>query len=163
MEVKPPPPVPPKPPIPALPVYFGAMNFGDGPMAILSVNSGAPQEATRPGEMIGPFKLIDITRQDLTLEWDGELIRKPIDELTNHNAAPPDSASSGRTEASAGQTYQARVELPSAKGPGGDVTHVWIEGLPAERQHAVWNRAGWITQNGDLDAFRSGMCLGHGR
>src|ERR1700722_5664813 len=63
-----PPPVP-KPPMPPLPVYHGAMNFGEGPMAMLSVNSGAPQQATRPGEMIGPFKLIDITRQDLTLEW----------------------------------------------------------------------------------------------
>jgi hypothetical protein len=117
VEVIPPPPVPPKPPMPALPVYYGAMNFGDGPMAIMSVNPGAPQEATRPGEMIGPFKLIDITRQDLTLEWDGELIRKPIDELTNHNAAPPDSASSGRPEA----PVQAPAPVvTSAKGPGGD-------------------------------------------
>jgi hypothetical protein len=88
-------------------------------MAMLSVSINAPQQATRPGEMIGPFKLIDITRQDLTLEWNGELVRKPLDELTNNNAAAPVEAASARTEA---QTPQppARVETPTAKGPGGD-------------------------------------------
>jgi hypothetical protein len=112
-------PPPPKPPMPPLPVYHGAMNFGDGPMAILSVSSGAPQQATRPGEMIGPFKLIDVTRQDLTLEWDGQVVRKSVDELTNHGAAPAAeaAASTARTEA---PPVQARVEAATAKGPGGD-------------------------------------------
>jgi hypothetical protein len=114
------PPVPPPPPVPPLPVYHGSMNFGDGPMAIMSVNAAAPQQATRPGEMIGQFKLIDITREDLTLEWDGQTIRKPLDEIANHSAAPQaDAASAGRTETPA-PAVQARVELPSAKGPGGD-------------------------------------------
>jgi hypothetical protein len=114
------PPVPPPPPVPPMPVYHGSMNI-DGPMAILSVNAGAPQQATRPGEMIGPFKLVDITREDLTLEWEGQTIRKSLDEITNHSAAPQqaDAASAGRTEAPA-PAVQARVEAPSAKGPGGD-------------------------------------------
>ncbi len=115
------PPVPPPPPVPPLPVYHGSMNFGDGPLVIMSVNAGAPQQATRPGEMIGPFKLVDITREDLTLEWDGQTIRKSLDEITNHSSAPQqaDAASAGRTEAPA-PAVQARVEAPSAKGPGGD-------------------------------------------
>jgi hypothetical protein len=117
------PPVPPPPPVPALPVYHGSMNFGDGPMAILSVNAGAPQQATRPGEMIGPFKLVDITREDLTLEWDGQTIRKPLDEITSHGATAQqtDAASAGRTDAPAA-AVQARVEAPSAKGPGESTT-----------------------------------------
>jgi hypothetical protein len=112
------PPVPPPPPVPPLPVYHGSMNM-DGPLAILSVNANAPQQATRPGEMIGPFKLIDITRLDLTLEWDGQTIRKPLDEITSHASGPQqaETASTGRTEAPA---VQAQVEQPSAKGPGGD-------------------------------------------
>jgi len=116
------PPVPPPPPVPPLPVYHGSMNFfGDGPVAILSVNASAPQQATHPGEMIGPFKLIDITREDLTLEWDGQMIRKPLDEITNHGAAPQaETASTGRTEAPA--AVQARVEPPIAKGPGESTT-----------------------------------------
>jgi hypothetical protein len=115
------PPVPPPPPVPPLPVYHGSMNFGDGPMAILSVSAGAPQQATRPGEMIGPFKLIDITREDLTLEWDGQTIRKPLDEIASHAAGQQqaETASTGRTEAPA-PAVQARVETPSAKGPGGE-------------------------------------------
>jgi hypothetical protein len=114
------PPVPPPPPVPPLPFYHGSMNFGDGPLVIMSVNAGSPQQATRPGEMIGPFKLVDITREDLTLEWDGQMIRKPLDEITNHGAAPQaDASSSGRTDAPVAAAT-ARVELPSAKGPGGD-------------------------------------------
>jgi hypothetical protein len=116
--VAPPPPAPPKPPMPALPVFYGEMNVGDGPTAILSVSPGAPQHATHPGEMIGVFKLIDVTREDLTLEWDGQLVRKSVDELTNHNAAPPaEAVAAARSEAPA---MQARVEAPTAKGPGGD-------------------------------------------
>jgi len=113
------PPVPPPPPVPPLPVYHGSMDIGDGPTAILSVKAGAPQEATRPGEMIGPFKLIDLTREDLTLEWNGQTIRKPLNEITNHAAAPQqaETPSTGRTEAPA-PAVPARVELPSAKGPG---------------------------------------------
>lgn len=113
------PPPPPKPPMPPLPVYHGVMNIGGGPMVFLSVNSGAPQQATAPGEMIGPFKLVDVTRQDLTLEWNGEMVRKSLDELTSTTAAPPVEASSGRTEAPTPQV-QAKVEAPTAKGPGGD-------------------------------------------
>ena len=104
---------PPKPPIPPLPVYHGAMNLGDGPMAILSVNSGAPQQATRPGEMIGPFKLIDVTRQDLVLEWNGEMIRASLDDHTNAVAARPLEAGSVRPDPPVPQ-MQAQVEVPTA-------------------------------------------------
>jgi hypothetical protein len=117
VEVVLPPPPPPKPPVPPLPVFHGSMNFGEGPMAMLSVTAGSPQQATRPGEMIGVFKLIDITRQDLTLEWNGELIRKSLDEITNNNAGPP--AEAGSDVRTAAPQAQARVEAPTAKGPGG--------------------------------------------
>jgi hypothetical protein len=118
VEVIPPPPTPPKPPMPPLPVYHGSMNFGDGPMAMLSVNASSPQQATRPGEMIGLFKMIDITRQELTLEWDGELVHKSLDELSHIGGGPPvEAAAEARTEA---PQAPARVEAASAKGPGAD-------------------------------------------
>jgi hypothetical protein len=116
--IAPPPPPPPKPPVPPLPVYYGVMNIGDGPEAILGVSPGAPQQATRPGETIGPFKLVDVTRVDLTLEWNGELIRKSLDEITSHATAPPPDAASAASNTPA--PVQARVEAPTAKGPGGD-------------------------------------------
>ena len=110
--VEPPPPPPPKPPMPPLPVYHGSMDIGDGPMAILSLNANAPQEAIRPGEAIGPFKLIDITRQDITLDWNGELVRKSIDELSRTSAAATETPA--RTAAPAA----APAAPPTPKGPG---------------------------------------------
>ena len=78
VEVAPPP--PPKP-VPPLPVYHGMMNIGDGPAAILSINAGSPQMEIHPGEMIGPFKLVEINTQEIALEWDGKIIRKTVDEI----------------------------------------------------------------------------------
>jgi hypothetical protein len=78
VEVAPPP--PPKP-VPPLPVYHGMMNIGDGPAAILSVNASSAQMEIHPGEMIGPFKLVDVNTQEIALEWDGKIIRKTVDEI----------------------------------------------------------------------------------
>ena len=75
-----PPPPPPKP-TPPLPAYHGMMNIGDGPAAILSVNASSPQMEIHPGEMIGPFKLVDVNSQEIALEWDGKVIRKTVDEI----------------------------------------------------------------------------------
>lgn len=79
--VEAPPPPPPPPPMPPLPSYHGAVNFGDGPMAVMSVTASGKHEFIKPGETIGPFKLVDLTRSDLTLEWNGQLVRKELWEL----------------------------------------------------------------------------------
>jgi hypothetical protein len=93
-----PPPPPPKP-MPPLPVYHGMMNIGDGPAAILSMNAGSPQMEIHPGDMIGPFKLVDVTTQEIALEWDGQVIRKTVDEIldrtTRQVAADANSAGPG--------------------------------------------------------------------
>lgn len=96
-------PVPPPPQPPPLPLFYGEMDLGDGPMAILSENPNAHQHATRPGEMIGPFRLTDITRQDLTLEWEGQVLRLSLDGLRNRDGAMPNGAMPTET-ARAGQT-----------------------------------------------------------
>ena len=77
------------------------------------------RHSTHPGEMIGPFKLIDVIfEMILTLDGgDGQLVRKSVDELTNHLAGPPPEAASAQTEAPG---MPARVEPQTAKGPGGD-------------------------------------------
>ncbi len=95
------PPPPPKPPMPALPVYHGMMNIGsEGPMAILSVNANSAHQAVHPGERIGQFKLVDVNSEEMTLEWEGEVIRKRVDELSNRltAAAAQPAADAGRTE-----------------------------------------------------------------
>lgn len=115
--VEAPPPPPPPPPMPPLPVYHGAMNFGDGPLAIMSVTASAKHEAIKPGEMIGPFKLVDITRTDLTLEWNGRLVRKELWELQSRSL-PAVAAAAPRTENAAPAPPPKPAVRQESKGPG---------------------------------------------
>lgn len=85
-----PPPPPPPPPMPALPVYHGMMDFGDaeGPIAIMSVAAGKPHKAIHPGETIGEFKLLAVSRDGIDLEWRDQKVHKRLEELLDrsHNA-----------------------------------------------------------------------------
>ncbi len=108
------PPAPPPKPVPALPVYHGIMNLGGGTMAVLSVSKDAPHQTIRPGEAIGQFKLVDVNSEEMTLEWEGQTIRKKVDELTAP-AAPVETAAAARVEAPAAATPP---PAPVKSGPG---------------------------------------------
>lgn len=112
----PPPPAPPPPvPTPPLPVYHGYMNIGSlGPMAILSINAGAPHVGVHPGEKIGDFTLVSIDPQEITLQWQDRVIRKSTDELANHLPVP-EQAAAARAEAPA--PVAAPPPVPVAAGP----------------------------------------------
>ena len=73
-----PPAAPPKP-MPPLPLYHGQMNIGTGPMASLSEKPNSAGVFLHPGETIGQFKLVDVTSDEITLEWEGKTIRKNVD------------------------------------------------------------------------------------
>lgn len=119
--VEAPPPPPPPPPMPPLPVYHGVMNFGDGPLVIMSVTATSAHEAVKPGEPIGPFKLVDITRTDLTLDWNGQKVRKPLWELQGHSLPQADQNNIADRTAQA-QSAPAAPPKPAvreeSKGPG---------------------------------------------
>jgi hypothetical protein len=88
-----PPPAPPPPkPMPALPVYHGMMNIGDGPTAILSMAANTPNLPIHPGEKIGEFKLLSVSRDGIDLEWDGKKVHRSLDEITVKSAAPEPAA-----------------------------------------------------------------------
>lgn len=110
-KVAPPPPIP----DPPLPAYHGQMNLGDGPMVIMSEGSG-PHKPVRPGEMIGEYKLVEVTRSELALEWGGKVIRKKVEELVDRGGSP------GQAPAQAAQAQAAPKPPPPAKliGPGQD-------------------------------------------
>ena len=112
-----PPPPPPKP-MPPLPVYHGMMNIGDGPAAILSVNATAPQMEIHPGETIGPFKLVDVTSQEIALEWDGKIIRKTVDEILDRTTRQVVAEAGAPAPAAPPPPVQPVVK--SALGPGED-------------------------------------------
>jgi hypothetical protein len=112
-----PPPPPPKP-MPPLPVYHGMMNIGDGPAAILSVNAGSAQMEVHPGEMIGPFKLVDVTTQEIALEWDGQIIRKTVDEILDR--ATRQVVADASTPAPAAAPTPSLPVIKTPLGPGED-------------------------------------------
>jgi hypothetical protein len=91
------------------------MNLGDGPVAVMSVNATAPHQEVHKGDMIGPFKLVDFNSEEIALEWDGKVIHKLVDEMSDH------------TPREAAQTTQASSAPPPAVpavsaplGPGAD-------------------------------------------
>jgi hypothetical protein len=100
VEIPAPPPPPPPPPMPALPHYYGQMNL-DGVTAILSEAANSPQKSVKPGETIGQFKLVDVSIQEIVFEWNGQPVRKRLDELMDRNSqsskAPVVSASTPPT------------------------------------------------------------------
>jgi hypothetical protein len=115
VEVAPPP--PPKP-MPPLPVYHGMMNIGDGPAAIHSVNASSPQMEIHPGEAIGPFKLVDISTQEIALEWDGKIIRKSVDEILDR--ATRQVVADASAPAPAGPPPPVLPVIKTPLGPGED-------------------------------------------
>jgi hypothetical protein len=75
VEEKPPEPVPP------FPFAYGVLDFGGGPTVFMSEKAGAPQKSYRVGDMVGPFKIAALTRDEITLEWKDKTFQKPLAEL----------------------------------------------------------------------------------
>jgi hypothetical protein len=91
-----PPPPPPKPKDPPpLPDFHGMMDLGDGPFAILSSYGETGQQEVHLGAMIGPFKLVSFSRQEIALEWEGRVIHKRVDEHADHGGSAPQGGSGG--------------------------------------------------------------------
>jgi hypothetical protein len=68
-------------PMPPLPVAHGVLDLGSGPTAILTEKPGADQRGFRVGEKVGDFKLVAVNARELTFEWEGQQIRKKLEEL----------------------------------------------------------------------------------
>ena len=108
------PPPPPPPPMPPLPKYYGTMNLGDGPMALLAIGSAASQ-AIKPGGSIGPFKLVDVNTVDITFEWNGQIARRTLDQITERTITASNEGDSRSAPAAAA----AQVAAPVVKQPVG--------------------------------------------
>ena len=93
MDVSPPPPSHPMPP---LPICYGVMNFGDGTgsSAILAETDNSQHQLAHSGDIIGEFKVVDVTMEAVVFAWRDQQIRKPLIELagrspTHMTAQPP--------------------------------------------------------------------------
>ncbi len=76
------PPPPPKiVPMPPLPLFHGVVDFGDGPMAIMSEGAKGPHRDYQPGDKVGEFTLVALNNEELTLEWEGKTITRKLEEI----------------------------------------------------------------------------------
>jgi hypothetical protein len=109
------PPAPPKP-MPALPAYRGAMNLAEEPVALLALGN-APTKPVQIGEQIGPFKLVDFNTVDITFEWDGQIVRRTLEHLSDHSARASVTSTVETVRIAAPAPVAAPV-IPQPLGPG---------------------------------------------
>jgi hypothetical protein len=109
------PPLPPPPVMPALPLCYGVMNMGDGEGAgaILAENEKSLHRYLHAGAAIGQFKLVDVNRDEIVFEWNGQQIHKSLLEIA---AAP---ATQAQAQAPVDNT-PAPPPPPVKAGPGED-------------------------------------------
>lgn len=100
----PPPPPPPPPLVPALPRAHGMMQLGAVPTVILSEKTGGVHKSYRPGDTIGPFKLLAVNRTHILFEWDGMRIMKTLEEITDHSAPPAEATTAKNTPPKAAES-----------------------------------------------------------
>ena len=120
----PPPAPPPPPPVPPLPKYHGTMNiFGDGPQALLSIGMN-PSTTVSIGEMIGPFKLVDVNTVDITFDYQGTILRRTLAQLMDRTVTASSSGSGGgeRSVSAAPAAPAPAPLIPQPMGPQGDAT-----------------------------------------
>lgn len=112
---------PPKP-MPPLPVAYGVMDLGDGATAFLGEKAGAATKSYRVGDTIGEFKLLALNKEEITLEWDGQPIKKRFDELAVKEVRPAaqPAANSAPAQRPAGSAITSVA--PVKNGPGDPIT-----------------------------------------
>ncbi len=95
-------------PMPPLPLLYGVMNLPGGATAVMSDKAGGRHMGIRPGDKVGEFTLLAVSREDITLEWDGKQLVKRIDDLLDR-AGPPAQAPA--------PDLMPRAAPPAASGP----------------------------------------------
>ncbi|MCE5307040.1 MAG: hypothetical protein LLG20_05320 [Acidobacteriales bacterium] len=87
--------------MPPLPVAHGTMELGGVMMALLSEKPAMPHRAYMAGDTIGAFKLLIISRDELTLEWEGKKITRRLAELMEARARAGSSGAAAQNGAPA--------------------------------------------------------------
>jgi hypothetical protein len=108
--------------MPPLPVLYGVMNLVDSTTVVMSETPVAPHHGVRLGDAIGPFKLVAVNREDITLEWEGKSVTKKIDAMLVREApAAPAASNAGARTPKAPQRPSAPAPPPKADPvPGAD-------------------------------------------
>ena len=110
-------PVKEKPKMPPLPAVEGLMMFGD-PGIIMTEKMGGSQKTYHKGETVGAFKLVGFDSEHVVLDWNGEIVERPLDELLEKT--PPPSGGPG-ANTSAPAVANAAPAAATPQGPGVDI------------------------------------------
>ena len=111
-----------RPPMPKLPVFYGLVNLGSGPFAIMSVQPGAEHKPVRFGEKIGEFKLVSAGQDQIVLEWEGEQVVRKTAELMVRTEEPQQAAAPPPKPAVQPAKPATNVITPAKReGPGEDI------------------------------------------
>ena len=149
-------------PMPPLPVLHGVMYLGESPTAILSGGKASPQQVgVRPGETFGDFKLVDVSNDEIALEWDGQVINKKVDEMMVQSAPATveDSRPAARTAAPASAAKSAPAST-ARRGSARRRYRRWLARLPARRHRPGRNGRRKYAQGCDAIALRRKLPLG---
>jgi hypothetical protein len=86
----------------------------------MSEKVNTEHQGVRTGEKVGEFTLVAVTRDEITLEWDGKQITKPIDEMIDRAAkepaSPPPATPRGQPSAAASTPSQPAQKADAAPG-----------------------------------------------
>jgi len=105
-------------PVPEFPVAYGVLAFGDDLTVFLGERPSSPQKGYHKGDQIGPFRIADLTREQIVLEWKEKKFEKTIAELKAKNPAPaaPEAAAAAGEPKRHPETGRVLVEsTPSPK------------------------------------------------
>jgi len=121
--VEPPPPPPPAPLVPALPRAHGVIQFGDQSQVILSEDAGGKEKSYRPGDDVGPFKLLAVNDTHILFEWNGLRILKTIEEITDHSAPKEETEAAPKAASAAPAAAKQQAATPKEAPSNIDMGH----------------------------------------
>jgi hypothetical protein len=120
--IDPPAPVP-DPPVPPFPAARGVMLWeGVPPTVVLSERPGGDQKSYHPGDTIGPWSIVSVDNQYLTLGWNGKEFKKRLDELLDKtNLVAENAPAPAQTPAAAAKSGNTNLSPDTKPGPGIDL------------------------------------------
>jgi hypothetical protein len=129
------------------------MDFGDpqGPVALITEHDTPRHEEVHAGEMIGAFKLVAFNRQEMTLDWQGDVIHKRLNE-GDSEPAKPRAALGGPPPIAEGvipgvaSTAEAAKAQETEKGPGRDLTDTLKQCQPGDSAPAGTQSGGYVKE-----------------
>lgn len=109
-------------PMPPLPAAHGVLDFGGGATVILSEKQGAQQRRYMAGDQVGEFKIVSVSTRELVFDWEGQEIRKAVEELVDRKT-PTEPVAAAPAPAAAPPTAMSKTiaTQPEPTGPGIDV------------------------------------------